>query len=409
MIPAAWLAVVFAGVWGDAKETPVIAREIVAAIRERAPLEVVDLPPAGRRALARHASGSRDVVANLHVDGLIVGELVTKGDDLTLRLVVYSGDGGLRSLDEMPLRNRALGLDDLAAIRSNLSDEVIALAAVAPSPAPAASIPPSRAPMPAVAPEVEAPAEEDAPGPATVVSQVTMDPTSDTPAGDDGFTPGPSLGLRVTALVGVSARTFLPGPSTVAGYTSSAVGTIGAAAHIKPSQRITLDALGERAVAMTTPMATSSAATTMSRWEVSGAYAREAGRFELAGHVGLGRRSFAIESADPARSPNGDYNYGIIGASIAVSLGPRVSLRGTASLEPVLSGTEPTEMAFGEAQRWGFDLGAAVELRPRAHVFARVAADLQQFAWTWTEAGARGAGGAIDRYPSATLALGAEY
>ena len=39
----------------------------------------------------------------------------------------------------------------------------------------------------------------------------------------------------------------------------------------------------------------------------------------------------------------------------------------------------------------------------------RAGFDYQRFAWSWTIAGARGAGGAVDHYPSGTLSVGASY
>src|SRR5438105_3813308 len=87
-------------------------------------------------------------------------------------------------------------------------------------------------------------------------------------------------------------------------------------------------------------------------------------------------------------------------ASAWASSPPGMVARALAALEPVLWGTEPTEMAFGEARRWAVDVGGAVEVKLRDHVYGRIAADVQRFAWEWTEAGQRGAGGAIDLFPS---------
>jgi len=44
-----------------------------------------------------------------------------------------------------------------------------------------------------------------------------------------------------------------------------------------------------------------------------------------------------------------------------------------------------------------------------SHVFVRATADYQRFAWSWDMAGARGAGGAVDAYTTAALAVGADY
>src|SRR4029078_2347309 len=99
------------------------------------------------------------------------------------------------------------------------------------------------------------------------------------------------------------------------------------------------------------------AATTISRWEASATYAIIDGDFELGPRLGVGRRAFSIDAVDPARSPDGDYNYVIAGVAGAAHFGPHVTLRGNVLLEPVVFGTEPTEMAFGEATRWALDVG----------------------------------------------------
>jgi hypothetical protein len=167
--------------------------------------------------------------------------------------------------------------------------------------------------------------------------------------------------------------------------------------------------IAERTLQMQTPVADGMAGTAMSRWEIAGGYTVTHGTIEVAPTVGLGHRSFSIDSTDPSRSPDGDYSYLIAGATAKTSLGKKLSLRGLFAFEPVIGGAEPTEMAFGEATRWALDVGAAIELHPFAHVFARAAFDYQRFTLSWDAAQARGAGGAVDSYPSGTLSLGAEY
>lgn len=135
MVPLPWLAVVFAGILGGKPDADRIGKEVAAAIRERAELTAVSLPAKDLRALTHHSSGSREIVAKLEVDGLIAGELIASDGTVTLRLVVYTGEGGMRSLTEIPLRNGTLGLDDLSIIRTNLSDEAVALGKAARRPA----------------------------------------------------------------------------------------------------------------------------------------------------------------------------------------------------------------------------------------------------------------------------------
>ncbi len=400
------MAVVFGGIVSNgAPEATRISNELVAVVRERVEITPITLPAPKLASLTHHASGSAEIVADLHVDGLIGGELIDHAGKLTLRLVVYAADGHLRSLTEITLRNRALGFGDFASIRSNLGDEIVALVKVAPKPAPkpvAAEIEMEIEPEPTPAATVDVAAVEDE-QPAALTEAVGVTATAEP---DD---PDPVLGLRVGLGLGVSARSFQPGPATVAGYSASPVGTLGVAARIQPARKLCLDALVERTISMSTAMATSNAETSMSRWEVSADYQLATGRVALATRVGLGRRAFAIQSNESGRTPDSDYNYMILGATAVVGIGHGVALLGTAAFEPVLWGTEPTEMAFGEARRWALDVGGAVELHPTAHVFVRVAADVQRFAWTWTSAGDRGSGGAVDLFPSAMGSVGATY
>ncbi|CAN5922353.1 hypothetical protein BH11MYX3_BH11MYX3_03510 [soil metagenome] len=405
-----WLAVVFGGVLGNGNpEAARISTEILTTVRERAELTPIKLPAKQLAALTHHASASHEIVAKLEVDGVIAGELIDKHGELTLRIVVYAADGRLRSLSEITLRNRALGFDDFAVMRSNLTDEVVALApkpakppkvAVALKPAPEPEIEIDPTPTPAAGSEVAAIDEESAPlvdEPIAVVASSELEDED------------PVLGLRVALGLGVSSRSFTPGPATVAGYNASPVGTIGLSARIQPARRLCLDALVDRTLAMSTPMGADTAATSMSRWEVSGDYFLHQGRLAIASRVGLGRRAFSIETNLSGHTPDTDYNYLIVGATGSAMLGHGVVAHVLAAFEPVLWGSEPTEMAFGEARRWAIDLGAALEARPSAHVFARLAVDLQRFAWSWTAAGARGAGGAVDLFPSAMASVGATY
>lgn len=421
MMMLAWLAVAFGGIVGNgAPEAGRIGKEIAAAMTEQAEIARIDVPAKKLAVIARHGSGSRDLVAALHVDGLVVGELTDKRGTLTLRLVVYGPDGGLRSLTEMTLQRRALSLDDFAAIRENLGSDVVAMSKAASKAAPkvAAKAEPKIAAKPAPAPEPEIDVEPEAPPPTQVAAADDAESPLETAAAEPSVSasaiveeedPDPVLGLKLGLGLGVIARNFAPGPSTVTGYSSSPVGSISLSAQMQPARRICLDALVDRTLTMSTPMGADTAATTMSRWEVSGDYTLRQGRISFAGRLGLGRRAFAIESDMAARTPDSDYNYLIVGATATADFGHHIVAHALAAFEPVLWGTEPTEMAFGEARRWAVDVGAAIEVRPREHVYARVAADLQRFAWEWTAAGARGAGGAVDLFPSATLSLGAVY
>ncbi len=438
----AGLAVVFAGIAGQSdhrveRQLHSIASDLHVAT---ARLTATELATIGH-----HGEGARAIVARLHASGVIAGEYVMTNGHAMVRLFIYNGDGGMRSLSEMPLSGAILGPDDLATIRANLTDEIAALSPPAPavqvaakaSPAPPivdggepADLAPVRPPAPVRAPAPARIATTPTPTPEVAAAPAPHAPPSDavdvaelealTRGGPDEATRvdahaadvAPSeaaLHLHATVGLGLGTRSFTPGPTTVPSYASSAVGVVRFAAGIQPTPRVALAGVVERTLAMTSPVNTQMADTSFSRWELTGDYAVVQGRVQVRPLVGLGHRAFAIDSTDPSRSPATDYSYAMLGARAAAAVSGRVTLHGHFTFEPVLGGADPMEMAFGSATRWAVDVGAAVEIRPWTHVYARVAADYQRFTWSWDQVGARGAGGAVDSYPSGTVSLGADY
>ena len=437
------LSVVFVGVVGG--KTDKVDHQ-VQAVAESQHVVRMTVPAATVRTLARHGEGSRELVAKLHTDGVISGELVVDHGNLSLHLVIYGADGAMKSYNEMSLAGLSLSKEELEALRSNMADEVGNLIAAAPKAPPVivAKLEPKRAtsaknaaiadpfataeiemdPTPApvatraVPQEHEAAPVETASADAVSVAELeALTSGTDTPIDGGGGNPTTSVAaslspqsLKLAAELGfgVASRSFSPGPATVAAYSSSPVGALRAAAHVQPTERTRLDASIEHTLSMSTPLAGGAAATTMSRWEVAGAYTLVHAAVDVRARVGLGHRSFSIASIDPARSPDGDYNYLIAGAGAVLPIGENLTLEGNLAFEPVLSGADSTEMSFGAASRWAVDAGVAAELRPVQHVFVRAALDYQRFGWSW-DAGARGQGGAVDAYPTGMLSLGAQY
>jgi hypothetical protein len=450
----AGLAVVFAGIAGQPGHR---VEQQLRALATQLHVQSEKIPAAALAIVGHHGEGARELVAHLHADGVIAGEYIANGGHAIVRLVIYSGDGGLRSLSEIPLTARALAADDLESLRANLADEVSALApahAAEPSPfddvpdAPPAAPPPARLatkaeaaapaakrrraePKPDPEPEID-----PTPAPASTSASPPADDTTAAPAADhdavsvadiEAMTAGAGdaasvdagapaaatagadeLHLRAAAGLGLASRSF-SGPASVPGYASSAVGVAQFAASVQPTARVALAGLAEHTLEMSTPLAQQMAPTSFSRWELSAAYALVHGdTLSIQPELGVGHRAFSIDSAAASASPAVDYTYAVIGARAAAQLGSRLALLGHFALEPVLSGADPMEMEFGAATRFAVDVGAAVEWRA-GHVFARAAADYQRFSWAWNQAGARGAGGAVDGYPSGTLSLGANY
>jgi hypothetical protein len=431
--------VVFVGIAGN--HSGVVEHQL-APVLDKVGVTELAIPTGDLGVIVRHTDASRDVVKKLHVDGLIGGALIASRGKISFRLVMYDGQGNLKSLGETPLVHRRLSKDDLEVLAMNLADEVgglgkghhqdpiepeiappVARAPVATSTR-TASAPPPNAQLAEAFTDDDAPPGMGAPpaeahhdaAPTETADAVSLDDIEALTSGDNEEpataatrSAAQTLHLHAGLGLGVSGRVFSPGPSTVAPYSSTPVGAIHFEAGVAPTARTTLEVAAERTLTMTTPLADGMASTTMSRWEVTGTYALVRGAIELAPMVGVGHRAFSIDSTDTSRSPDGDYSYLVLGAGAAKAIGKRFAVRGLVAVEPVVAGVEPTEMAFGEATRWAVDVGAAIEMRPFEHVFARAAFDYQSFMWSWDAAGARGAGGATDSYPSGTVSVGAEY
>ncbi|HTJ40922.1 MAG TPA: hypothetical protein VL463_02465 [Kofleriaceae bacterium] len=416
------LTVVFVGIGGS--DAGRVERQMQSLLHKDAHVETAKVSPSALRTLARHGSGCDDIVRGLHAEGVVAGEVMSSHGNLTLRVVVYGADGGLKDLVETPLSGPALGKGEIESLRSNLMPDVLELAGAPSHERDGDDDDAPRLPAPSehpVRPETEAKDHEAEPTETADASDavsaddilaLTMGGDGETGGGpiDTGATSSSDDGLRMRAAVGVGVitRDFAPGPATVAGYSSTPVGAIRLDAAIDPTAHTSITLTSERAVGMTTPLMDGAAPTTLSRWQIAGAYALTRGAVRFAPVAGLGERTFTIDSKDPSRTPDGHYGYLVAGASMSASLG-RVSLGGLAAIEPVIGGAEPTEMAFGEASRWALEHGASVEVRATSHVFVRTAFDLQRFSWSWDAAGARAAGGAVDTYPSGTLSLGADY
>ncbi|HTR51033.1 MAG TPA: hypothetical protein VMJ10_10035 [Kofleriaceae bacterium] len=448
------LAVVFAGILNGGHSG--VDRQLKPILHDLH-VQSVAVPAATLRSLTHHSDATRDLVRKLHADGVIGLEIVTGHGAPTLRLVIYDGNGGLKTFTEISLNGRGgLAADDLDVLRQNLTDDVTSLGGdvaapppevIEPAPAPT---PPKPVPPPKHAPAPAAPAQEieidDTPAvlgatpaaapqhaarpteTADASDAVSADEIAAMTGGGDDATGGGGAGPAVDELhaqssaasvlhlggsvgFGIASRAFTPSAATVAAYGTSPVGAVSLEAHVQPTERIALAVAYDHTLDLTTPMSDQSiAATTISRWEAYGTYAlARHGAFELGARVGAGHRAFSIDSTVPGRSPDSDYEYAIAGLTGATKLGDKLALRGLAALEPVFGGVQATEMSMGASSRWALDVGAAIEYRPYAHVYARAAAEYQRFSWSWDMPNARSGGGATDEYPSGTLSLGADY
>jgi hypothetical protein len=172
------VAVVFLGLAGGDKN---VAKQVATLVKDLH-LPVKSVPAQTLKTLTHHASGSRELVQKLHVDGAVGFEVAGR----TLRVVIYGGDGSLKTLSETSLGKAGLSRDDLSVLRTNLADDVGSIkathdddatitddndAAPAVAPPPAAKAAPAVKAAPPVA-KPAAPVAKPAPAPAAAPAQL---------------------------------------------------------------------------------------------------------------------------------------------------------------------------------------------------------------------------------------------
>ncbi|HEX5062251.1 MAG TPA: hypothetical protein VFV99_22930 [Kofleriaceae bacterium] len=428
------LAVIFAGLLGGHGDVDKQVANVLSDLH----VKTVKLPAASLQKLTHKDDETDDVVRSLDADGVIACEVV-KG---ALRVWIYDHNGKLKTFSEVPLTKKGLTRDAMDALRSNLGADIATMrggkSEVADSPAPAKPAKPIvvakrekpvakpaakqseadvvasdiddddplapkkavRKPAPEPSPAAKETAAVDDAGSSDEIDALTAEQTDAKPAPATR-----SLRFGASAGIGAVSRSFKPGSSGVLRYSNTPVPAVALDAYVQPMRRLTLSIGGERSLQLTTTMRDGTKVpTTISQWEAGGTYAFvHRPRVDLGVHVGAGGRAFAIDTMDPARSPDGDYTYLIAGIDAAAHLGSRVTLRTIAAYEPVVSGTAPTEMASGDARGSALEVSGVIEVRAASHVFVRAMAQYQRFSWSWDT------GHASDQYPSGAIALGADY
>jgi len=409
----AQMAVVFVGVTGNHHE--VVERQLAPTL-EKAGVAELAIPGPDLGAILKHTKQSKAIVQKMHVGGVIAAQLVGNGNARTFRVVIYDGNGNLSSETESPISAKGLAKDDLDVFRINVAD--IAGSA---SPEPAAKPQP---PAKRVAKQVdEAPlasshTDDDAPPglggapashPAAPKAVASPDddvaPTSATTIEQSAPAAKSSSGvhLEIGLMFGMVGRSLATDPGTVKSYTSSPVGTFGFEGGIGIGKRLHVAGEFEHTVVMHSDVDGMQASTAIGRYEAAAAYdIVHDDSVQLAPMVGFGARYFAIDGTSATKTPDQQYTYVVLGASIRKSLGTKWALRGLAAFEPVVGGVEP-KMA-NTASRWGFDVGAALEVQATPHVFARASFDYQSFNSSWFMVG-----GTTDAYPGGSLAAGATF
>ena len=393
IVPALLLAaatVVYVGVAGA--EGSRIERQLATLLERAAHVETHEVSAGQRTGLAELRPDARAFVRELGVAGLVVGRLLRDRRVPELRLVLYDGRGKVHTLVDVPLAQVALDRFALGLLRKDLVPSVVELAP----------------PLPARETSGEASAEEPAEGgsagpPEGTVASVEKSASSVVEAGAGPLHAEAAFGL------GVLSRAFAPVPRAIAGYDSHPVGAVRASGEVMPIPRVQLGFAIDRSFAFTSELGGESAPSSISRWEAGLGLRIPLEVVALDGLIGVGQQSFRIESKDPARSPDGDYLYPMVGLRLQAALGETGRLGARALFEPVVSGDQATAAAFGPARRFGVQADAHGELYPRPWLSVGARVGWQEFFWSWPLAGSRGAGGASDRYLDATVELGVRY
>ncbi len=115
--------VVFVGVAGHHHEA---VEHQLSPVLDRAGVVEMAIPAPDLAQIARHSEASREIIKKLHVEGVIGGALIKAHGQETFRVVVYDGNGNMRSLGETPLSGRRSKLTsgDFEVLGINLTDEV---------------------------------------------------------------------------------------------------------------------------------------------------------------------------------------------------------------------------------------------------------------------------------------------
>jgi hypothetical protein len=382
--------IVFVGIVGN--HHAAVEHQLGPAL-EKTGISELAIPDDERAAIVKHTAASKKIVKSLHVSGVVAGQLKGAGSSRTFRVVIYDGDGNLTSDLESPIAANGLTKDNIQMFETNVSDiAATATPAHAPAGKRAAAHADDDAPPGmggAVASAEPADSSDDAAAPA-VVAHVE-------PAGH-----GHAVHVRLGVLVGGVGRSLGTDPNTVEHYSSTPVPTGGVEGEVGIGNRVHLAGSFEHTLVMHTPIGSDSVSTGIGRAQAYASYDVVHGSVSLAPAVGFGTRYFAIDTDSTMRSPDIEYQYVLLGATIAKPIGARWTLRGLAAFEPVVGGMVPKMLP--DPGRWGFDVGAALEVRATAHVFARAAFDYQSFASSWVSHGS-----ATDAYPTGTASAGAVF
>jgi hypothetical protein len=236
------LAVVFAGLVGGNNDVDGQLHKVLASLHVKS----VSVPSSSVQTLTHHSSATTGVVKSLHADGVIACEVV-KGN--TLRVVIYDGDGRLKTFSEVPLAGKKLEKSQLESLRSNLADDLASMrgddepvveepiAEPKPEPKPIAPSGDDENPLGSsgssgtTASQPVASADDSEAVSIDEIAAMT-ETTESEPA---STTVARTLQLGLSAGLGIATRSFSPGPATLMPYSSSPVAAVVIDAHVQPT------------------------------------------------------------------------------------------------------------------------------------------------------------------------------
>lgn len=394
----AQLAVVFVGVTGTHHEQ--IEKQLAPALDKAGVVELT-IPDKDRTAIIKHTAASRDIVRKLHVGGVVAGELTGTAKARRFRVVMYDGAGKLESESESPISTKGLEKVDLEVFSTNLDSTLGAELKHPAKQQPAVRSDPKHDDSDA---PPGLPGQKAAPKAVAKVDPFSAPeeaPTTTTTA--PARHGGPSIHVRAGLTVGFVGRSLSADAGTILPYTSTPVGTGGFEAGLGIGERFAITGGYEHTLVMHSDVGGTDISSGIGRWQIAAQYDVVHTGVELAPIVGIGGRSFGIDTATGTRTPDYGYTYVILGAELGKSLGDRVALRGLFEFEPSIGGTQPEVMGV-HAARYGLDFGAALEIKATKLVFVRAAFDYQVFFSSWSMVGS-----ATDGYPTGTFAAGAAF
>ncbi|MEO8549645.1 MAG: hypothetical protein ABI678_06720 [Kofleriaceae bacterium] len=392
----AQLAVVFVGVTGTHHEQ--IEKQLAPAL-DKAGVVELSIPDKDRTAIIKHTAASRDIVRKLHVNGLVAGELTGTAKARRFRVVIYDGAGKLESESESPISTKGLEKVDLDVFSTNLDSTL------------GAELKHPARQQPVVRSD---PKHDDSDAPPGLPAQKTVakvdpfsapeeTPTTTTATAAPASHGGPKLHVRAGLTVGFVGRSLSADAGTILPYNSTPVGTGGFEAGLGIGERFAVTGGYEHTLVMHSDVGGTDITSGIGRWQIAASYDVVHTGFELAPIVGVGGRSFGIDTDTGSRTPDYGYTYAILGAELGAAIGKRVALRGLFEFEPSIGGTQPEVMGV-HAARYGLDFGAALEIKATRIVYVRAAFDYQVFFSSWSMVGS-----ATDGYPTGTFAAGAAF